>query len=151
MHMSAAAIALARVIARAFSLFLSLIFFERVSVVSSPEAAARAVMAHRRTVLSTYRKALRAIRTAFRNDVEAQSMARSQLRSGILAQRGAVDDSVPSLVLELEDGIDFLLENVVQAEYNPKTGNYTQRIRRDHVSEGPAPTGQSLKPKNTKS
>lgn len=147
MHMSAAAIALARVIARAFSLFLSLIFFE----VSSPEAAARAVMAHRRTVLSTYRKALRAIRTAFRNDVEAQSMARSQLRSGILAQRGAVDDSVPSLVLELEDGIDFLLENVVQAEYNPKTGNYTQRIRRDHVSEGPAPTGQSLKPKNTKS
>mmetsp|Transcript_28746 Transcript_28746/g.40060 ORF Transcript_28746/g.40060 Transcript_28746/m.40060 type:complete len:107 (+) Transcript_28746:24-344(+) len=101
----------------------------------------------RRKVMSLLWKLLRTQKVVFRGDVPVQTKAREEIFAAFRRNRHAAEDQIPDMIKEAEEADEFLRTNVIQAEYNPETQNYTQKIRPEHTSEGPIPTGTPLEHK----
>eukprot|EP00466_Bigelowiella_natans_P010893 jgi/Bigna1/76338/fgenesh1_pg.40_\ len=102
---------------------------------------------HRAQVHSLLWRLLRTQKKVFRGDLPIQLKAREEIFSKFRENKSAPAEEVPNLIKEGIDADEFLLANVIQAEYNPDTGNYTQKIRPEHTREGDIPQGTPLERK----
>lgn len=78
---------------------------------------------------SGLRKLLRATHEAFKGDTEMLHMARQTIREQFEQNRSATPEQLPQLQIQIDEAIDFLRNNVVQAPLNER-GNYTVDAKR---------------------
>ncbi|GAB5367425.1 hypothetical protein AAMO2058_001229000 [Amorphochlora amoebiformis] len=91
--------------------------------------------ASRLRVLTAYRNLLRVRAIVFANDAPALQKTAQAIRDSFRSNLDASPDNVPALLKEADEAVDFLKQNVIQAEYNPETKNYTQKLRPEHATK----------------
>uniref|UniRef100_A0A7S2XAZ0 Uncharacterized protein n=1 Tax=Lotharella oceanica TaxID=641309 RepID=A0A7S2XAZ0_9EUKA len=97
----------------------------------------------RSRVLGLFKKLLRTQKIVFERDAVMQERVTLEIRNKFKERANAPSEQVAEFIKEGEETDAFLREHVVQAEYNPETGNYTQKMRPDHAWEGDI-TGRPL-------
>jgi hypothetical protein len=79
--------------------------------------------------LRGYRRLLRTVRGAFANDVPALTAAKVEIRAHFEENKGENEGGkIDAMINDIEDVVQFLNQNVVQAQLDPNSGDYRVKI-----------------------
>ena len=88
----------------------------------------------RLVALNGYKALLKTAARAFAQDAPALSAARVEIRSHFEQNRNETDtDAIADQIKGIDEVIDFLEHNVVQAKLKPDTGDYEVKFEDAHV------------------
>mmetsp|Transcript_7630 Transcript_7630/g.9986 ORF Transcript_7630/g.9986 Transcript_7630/m.9986 type:complete len:137 (-) Transcript_7630:867-1277(-) len=89
----------------------------------------------RARVFAAYRKCFRTRTEVFHRDALAMTESRKTIREEFGKNRNNVasGEQFEALISMVDEAVDFLKFGVMQAERDPKTGNYVAKVKKEHM------------------